>query len=140
MELNGTLLIQLGFFLFLLAWLSGVLFGPLLELFEERERRIDGAKEEARQYKETAGQRALAIDGRLQDAQKAAREILADLKSEASHKERSIVEEAREQANAKLQEARQELESQMNGARQGLTEESEKIAQDMVVKILGRHA
>ena len=52
MEINATVLLQLALFLVLMVMLFQFLFRPLLELFEARERRIDGAQEEAKQYRE----------------------------------------------------------------------------------------
>ena len=65
MEINATVLLQLALFLVLMVMLFQFLFRPLLELFEARERRIDGAQEEAKQYRENADQKAAIIEERV---------------------------------------------------------------------------
>src|SRR5262245_59845462 len=46
-DLHGTLVVQLGLFLLMLAALSKMLFGPYLKMRGDRERGIAGARREA---------------------------------------------------------------------------------------------
>ena len=71
-----------------MGWLSQFLFRPLLELFEARERRIDGAQDEAKQYREDADQKASIIADRILQARQEARESLNVFKAKAKERER----------------------------------------------------
>lgn len=140
MELNASLLIQLAIFLGLLAWLANVLFAPMGKVFDERERRIDGAADEAVAMRAGADEKANLIDQKLSEAQADARERLNALREAGLAKQREIVEEARLKSQAKLDEARGTLAEKAESARQDLHEDANKIANDIVEKVLGRAA
>jgi F-type H+-transporting ATPase subunit b len=138
MEINATILLQLALFLVLMVLLSQFLFQPLLRLFDARERRIDGAQEEAKQYRENADQKAAIIEERVQDARHEARETLNDFKARAKDREDEIIGAAREHSQARLNEARQTLEQQVQQAKAKLNNDAMTLAEDMAAKALGR--
>ena len=138
MEINATVLLQLAMFLILMVMLSQFLFRPLLQLFDARERRIDGAQEEAKQYRENADQKAAIIEGRVQEARQEARETLNDFKARAKERENEILGAARDVSQGKLTEARAALEKQVVSAKNVLHEDAKALAQDMASKALGR--
>ncbi len=140
MELNASLLIQLAIFLGLLAWLANVLFAPMGKVFDERERRIDGAADEAVAMRAGADEKAHLIDQKLAEAQAEARDRLNALREAGLAKQREIVEAARVQSQAKLDEARGTLAEKAESARQDLHADANKIANDIVEKVLGRAA
>jgi F-type H+-transporting ATPase subunit b len=139
-ELNATLLLQLAGFLFLLAFLSKALFEPFLRLFEERERRIEGARASAGQYENLVEEKAMEIDQRLSIAQKEARAILLGLKEEGNKTHAKLVEQAREDATNRLDDARAELFAATQEARSDLNAKAEAMAELIAKKVLGRAA
>ena len=138
MEINATILLQLALFLVLMVLLSQFLFQPLLELFEARERRIHGAQDEAKQYREEADQKAAIIAERILQARQEAREALKVYKDKAKDRERVILDAAREVSQAKLSDARTALAQQVQVAQVQLSEEAKSLAQDMASRALGR--
>ena len=106
MEINATVLLQLALFLILMVMLSQFLFRPLLQLFDARERRIDGAQEEAKQYRENADEKAAIIEERVHQARQEARETLNDFKNRAKVREDEILGAARDVNQGRLSEAR----------------------------------
>src|SRR3989338_1513764 len=117
MEVNFTLLIQLLLFIGLLVWLSRVLFKPLLALFEERDRRIQGARLEAEVLQKQAQQKLAEVNARILEAQKEAQRHLNVLQTEGARFYREMVEAAKQQSNAELQKARQRLKIDFEQAR-----------------------
>src|SRR5438067_12345785 len=109
MELNATVFLQMALFFALLAWLSPMLFDPFLRLFEEREKRIVGASEEAKKLAGSADEAAAQIERRTLDAQGDARKVLESHRLKARAREDEIVKAAREQAGTRLDEARADL-------------------------------
>src|SRR3954454_2074392 len=70
-DFDLTLVVQLGLFLVLLAILKPLLFDPMLRLFEEREKKIEGTRHEAHkedQRSAKADAKAEAIVGKGRDA------------------------------------------------------------------------
>lgn len=140
MELNATFLLQLSMFLFLLAWLSNFLFGPLMKVFDERERRIEGAADEAKTFRASADEAAGTIEAKLAAAQAEARSVLGELRDKGQDLERKHIEEARAAAQSRLEDARADLFAATESARGELKGDVEKIADSIVEKVLGRAA
>ena len=140
MELNATILIQAAIVLALMAFLSPVLFGPALKVFDEREKRIHGAADEAKRQLGTAGEKAALVEQKLQAAQVDARQVLAALREKALAGERELLDKARNDANVRIEKARGELNSATDSARSSLTTDANAIADDIVKKVLGRAA
>lgn len=138
MELNITLVIQLALFISLFLWLSNVILYPLLDLFEEREKRIEGAALEAKELSEHATASAGEIDGKLNAARQEARTILARLRSEGQDIEKQYTEHARARAATKIEEARTKLSASSTQIRGNLSGQADGLAQEIVEKILGR--
>jgi F-type H+-transporting ATPase subunit b len=140
MELNATILIQAVVVLVLMAWLSPVLFGPLMKVFDERERRIHGAAEEAKRRAGSADEKTALVDQRTKEAQAEARQILTGLREEAQQAEKTMLAKAREQASERLDEARSELFTATEDARRALKDDAARLADQVVQKVLGRAA
>ncbi len=140
MELNATIFLQAAIFFVLLAWLTPTLFEPFLKLFEERERRIVGAAEEAKRLAGSADERAALIEAKTKDAQAEARRVRAALRAAAGEREAEIVAAARAKAGERLEEARADLFEAAEGARRELREQAKAISGDIAQKILGRAA
>lgn len=140
MEINITLVPQLVILLLLVGILSQVLFKPMLKVFEERETRIDGAREDARLFASRAEEGAASIDARMMEAQREARSVLTELKAEGQALEAEVIAKARAEAQERIEAARKSLEAQVQTARTALTQDASVIAADVVSKVLNRAA
>jgi F-type H+-transporting ATPase subunit b len=140
LEINATLLLQLVLFLVLLAWMSSVLIAPLMRVYEERERRIVGAADEAMQLRAGADEKAGLVDERLKGAHEEARAVLEQLKQKGADKERELIEEARAKTTLRLEDAQADLFAATEEIKGDLREDADKIAADIVQKVLGRAA
>jgi F-type H+-transporting ATPase subunit b len=140
MELNATLFLQMALFFALLAWLSPMLFDPFLRLFEEREKRIVGAADEAKRLSGSADEAASMIERRTLEAQADARKVLETHRAKAQAKEAEIIGAAREKASVRIDEARSDLFEATEEARRQLRDEAKKLSSDIVEKVLGRAA
>src|ERR1700722_4943322 len=70
-DLDVTLVGQVVLILFLLAVMKPLLFDPMLKLFEEREKRIDGAKVQARRMDEASAGALTKYESEMQRARAA---------------------------------------------------------------------
>ena len=130
----------MAIFFTLLAWLSPMIFDPFVKLFEERERRIVGAAEEAKRLTGSAEETASAIEKRTQEAQADARRVLNDFRTQAQAREAEIIRVAREKATARIDEARAELFEASEDTRKKLKEDAKALSNEIVQKVLGRAA
>lgn len=140
MELDITLLLQLMIFCGLLFFLPNILFDPMMRLFEERERRIDGAAKEAAELNAKADQAAGTVEARMQAATQDARGVLSELRSEGQAEEQRLTDNARMAAQKDIDAARGELGTSAEAARTKLKAEANDLADEIVQKILGRAA
>lgn len=134
MEVNGTLLIQLALFLSLLGFLSNFLFSPILKLFEERERRIDGAKQEAGLLSKKAQEKLEEVESRIHAAQREAKQTLFALQAEGARFHREILEAARAETQKRLRESQEDLAQQITRLRGELLD----IESDLTAQIVQR--
>jgi F-type H+-transporting ATPase subunit b len=136
MELNATIIVQLAVILTLMLWLSKVLFGPLLRLFDEREARIQGAKAEAQALEGQSADKAVYIDERMKRAQKDAREILSSLKAEGAAYQRQLTDKARSEAREKMTVAKERIHGELEKARSEMAPFVDENAKLLVAKFL----
>lgn len=135
MEINATIVVQTALFLFLMLWLSKVVFAPVLRLFDERERRIDGAKSEALALEKTAHDKLQMVEERMRQGQAEARALLLQLKGEGAKIHRELIEHAKEESRKKMDAARQTLLGDMQKARGQLEELAQANARLLVDRL-----
>src|SRR5271166_1527413 len=86
-DFDATFLVQLVLFVGLTLFPKPVLFDPMLKLFEERERRIDGAKLQARKIDEKSGAAASKYDAEMAKARASAGAARDKIRAEAVKEE-----------------------------------------------------
>ena len=132
MEINATIIVQLAVFLTLAVWLSKVLFNPLLALFDERERRIYDAKEEAKALEESGLHKLAFLENRTREAQRDSRDILTGLKAEGALYQRRLVDEAKSEAKQRLSTAKMRIDQELDRARSQM---GSYVAEDAVLLV-----
>lgn len=140
MELNGTIFLQMLIFLTALLWLSRYLFLPLISLFEERDRRIEGAKQESEKLNAMALEKERVFDQEFEKARDKARELLAHIK-QATEKEHGLrLEKVKADAFLKIRAAEEDLKKQSEEIRPVLEKEVSVLALDIVHGFMGHKA
>jgi F-type H+-transporting ATPase subunit b len=137
-DFDRTVIAQMVLFLLLILVLAPVLHRPLLRLFEEREKRTEGARAEARQMQEKAVELLTRYEdeiGRVHQVALAERE---KLRNETLRLEAKILDEARQATLAIVEEGRQLLNVEAAKIRGDLESRSRQISQEIAVRVLGR--
>jgi F-type H+-transporting ATPase subunit b len=137
MEINATLIIQLALFLTLLAFLSRVLFAPLQRLEDERERRIEGPKAEAKDMLQRGQTKANYIEEELAKGSKAAREEFLSHREAGLAIYRQAMEAAKEQARIDIETARKDVAQSLAKARTGLGGDVKTLSALAFDKVMG---
>lgn len=132
MEVNATIFVQIFIFMTLLLWLSAWLFSPILALFDERERRINGAKQDAALLSALADEKARQFDVEYERARDSARHLLAELKQQADSEQRDRLERVRKLARERLDLAEADVNNQVISIRPQLELASAGIAEEIV--------
>jgi F-type H+-transporting ATPase subunit b len=137
-DFDATVFIVVALFLFLWIVLKPLLFDPMLRLFEERERRIDGAKLLARKIDEKSASALTQYEAEMQKARAGANVERDKLRAEGLKREAEILAKVRAHTAATLEAGRKEMKDAAATARQGLSADMQTIAADFASRALGR--
>lgn len=124
----------------LLFWLSPVLFRPIMRLFDEREKKIEGAQKEAQEMLSLAQEKSQTFDLEFNRARTKAREHLAELKHKADKEHQEILEQAKHEAKIMLKEADEALITEEKRVRIELVEKSDQVKDDIITALMGQKA
>jgi F-type H+-transporting ATPase subunit b len=138
LDFDLTFVVQMVAFSALVLILKPLLFDPLMKLFEERERRTEGAKLMARKMDERAGELLTRYEQQLESVRRAAAEERETLRSEGQQLEARIVAEARAAAAKVLEDGKLRLEEEKRALQAELQGRSQQIARDIASRVLGR--
>lgn len=137
-EVNGTIIVQMIIFVSLLMCLSRLLFAPLLKLFDERERRIDLAKNEALTLSKMAEEKAREFEVRYKTASETARHALSHVKSENQKIYQEELRALREEANEAIKRAQSTILKEEAKVREDLLAQSEALADEIIGAVATR--
>jgi len=138
LDFDLTFVVHMVAFSALVLILKPLLFDPMMKLFEERERRTEGAKLMARKMDERAGELLTRYETELESVRRAAAEEREKLRSEGQRLEARIIAEARAAAAKVLDEGKLKLESDKKALQAELQGRSQQIAHDIASRVLGR--
>ena len=138
-SLDYSIAYQIVLFLVLWVILSKVLFGPYLNLLDERERRTTGARHDSTDLEQEGARLRAQYEEKIAQAQASGHAAREAILQEGRQQREKLLTQAREGAMSMLEGVRREVESQMQRERQLAAAEARTVAQEMVEKILGRH-
>ena len=133
-----SLFVQLGFFVVLLFILKPTLFDPMMKLFEEREARIEGTRNQATKTdikSAKAKAKADAIVAKGREAGAAERETL---RAEGMKREAELMNVVRAETAKTLEEGRSATGADADAARKQLRLDAHALGLDMATRVLGR--
>ena len=137
---DWTLGVQAVNFLIFMVLIDRFLFKPLLGLMDEREKELESHYLEIEELKKKAGAMLEEVDRTLDQARARAKMLVVDAVKSARTERERILEEAQKKAVARLETARREIWDAFEREKKRLEVEVEKIAEEIVRKILGRVA
>lgn len=137
-DFDRTVLVQMALFVLLMLVLAPTLFGPLLRLFEERERRTEGARAEAREMQERAGELLLRYQTELGRVQQVAAVERERLRTETMRLEAKILEEAHVATAALVEQGRNRLNVETARIRTELDSKTRQISAEIAKSVMGR--
>jgi F-type H+-transporting ATPase subunit b len=133
-----TFLWSIGIFLVLIVVLKPVLFDPMLKLFEERERRIDGAKLAARKLDEAAAKALTTYETEMKKARSAGNADRETQRAEGLKAEAEIVDNVRKTTTETVDVGRRSIQEEAAAARAALKGEANILAGALASRVLGR--
>lgn len=138
LDFDRTVILQAALFCLLILVLKPLLFDPVLRIFALREERTEGARATARELQERAGDLLTRYEKELARVGQAAAEERDRLRAETARLEAEVLREARDATTRIIDEGRRRMEGEVNALRFQLGQESERAAELIVNRVLGR--
>jgi F-type H+-transporting ATPase subunit b len=140
LDFDNTVVFQIAIFILLMFLLEPLLFAPVLRIFALREERTEGAKAQARALDEQAGELYQRYQRELERVNRVAAEERDRVRAETTKLEAEILREARAATGRVVEDGRKQIAAEMTRIRFDLGRESERLAQDIATRVLGREA
>jgi F-type H+-transporting ATPase subunit b len=137
-DFDATFLVQVAMFVALTLFLKPVLFEPLLELFEERERRIDGAKLQARKIDEKSATAHTKYEAEMSKARASASAERDKIRAEAMKDEQEILARVRKATSDVIDAGKRGAAAEAASARTNLKADAAARAREVASRVLGR--
>jgi len=140
LDFDNTLVFQILIFVLLMFLLEPLLFRPVLRVFALREERTVGAKAQARELDERAGEIYQRYQRELERVNRVAAEERDRIRAETAKVEGEILREARAATSRVVEDGRKQIAAEISRIRFDLGRESQRLSQDIVTRVLGREA
>ena len=137
-DFDLTFIGQMVIFAVLILVLKPLVYDPVLGLFEEREKRTDGAKADARQMQEKAGELLRKYEHELDKVHQVVATERDRIRAETARLEADQMAEARRHATKIIDEGRERIAEEVHAARFELGRNAERLARDIAATVLGR--
>jgi F-type H+-transporting ATPase subunit b len=137
-DFDATVAVQVVLLIALTVALKPLLFDPMLKLFEEREKRTEGVKAEARHIDEKSASALATYDAEMAKARATANAERDAQKAEALRREQEIMAKVRQETAKTIDEGKKAVQAAANQARSRLKAESASLAGDVAGRALGR--
>jgi F-type H+-transporting ATPase subunit b len=137
-DLDLTFLVQAVLFVGLTLALKPLLFDPMLKLFEEREKRIDGAKVQARKIDEKSTTALEQYETAMARARAAANTARDKIRAEGLAREQQILSSVRAATSKVLDDGKRAAHAEADRIRAKLKVEAADMARDLAGRVLGR--
>lgn len=134
----GSFLVQIVSLLVLCVGLNKLIFGPMLEVIEERDRRTSGARHDAVAMRGEAERDAAEYERKMQQARTRIGTETDSARAATGAEERAIQADARRRSSEQLTELRSRLAAQAEQARQALAGEVGSLAEQIFERVVGR--
>lgn len=137
-DLDVTFVGQIVLFILLFLVLKPMLFDPMLKLFEERERRTGGAKDDARQLYADADEKMAQYEAQVTVVKQKAGDERDRIRQEGQKREQAILTRVRTETDAMLHGGRTRIQDEREKLKTELGTLSTQLARDIAARVLGR--
>ena len=125
-------------FLISVFFLNHFLLKPMITLFEERDRRTEGARKEAQRLEKKLEANLEHFESHMTQARLKANEERQEIRKEAALEQEEILALARTEVAGTLEEIRGRVSEERASAQSELHSQSQELARELAEKVLGR--
>lgn len=136
LEINKWFFVLAANFFVLLFILNFILFRPLLKIFKEREDKVKGSLDAAKEINNRREESIARLNRELAEARNKAKEIFETLKTEGLQKQKEFLSGAEAEASEILDKAGADIKAEVEKARKTLRAEIDKFSDEIVRKLV----
>lgn len=136
LEINKWFFVLAANFFVLLFILNFILFRPLLKIFKEREDKVKGSLDAAKEINNRREESIARLNRELAEARNKAKEIFETLKTEGLQKQKEFLSSAEAEASEILDKAGADIKAEVEKARKTLRAEIDKFSDEIVRKLV----
>jgi F-type H+-transporting ATPase subunit b len=137
-DINSSLLIQVGLFIFLMLVLNQIFFKPFLRFLEERQEKIQGDERKAIKLQEEAEQYRLRFEEGLHKGQIQALDEKGRIQEAGAHEGKLMVDTVQQEVAGEIPKIKAQIAQESQQALAELERQQGAMAKEIVEKILGR--
>jgi F-type H+-transporting ATPase subunit b len=137
-DINGSLFIQVGLFIFLMIVMNKIFFKPFLRFLEERQAKIEGDEKEAVRLQGEAERRRLQFEEGLNKGQLQALGEKGGIVDAGSREGKSFVDKAQEEVDQELPRIKAQMGQEGRQVAADLERRQGAMAKEIAEKLLGR--
>jgi F-type H+-transporting ATPase subunit b len=137
-DINSSLFIQVGLFIFLMIVLNQIFFKPFLRFLEERQAKIEGDEKEAVRLQGEAERRRLQFEEGLNKGQLQAQGEKGSIVDAGSREGKSFVDKAQEEVDEELPRIKAQIGQEGRQVAADLERKQGQMAKEIAEKLLGR--
>jgi F-type H+-transporting ATPase subunit b len=138
LDVDATLIIYLGVFFLLFFALRALVFRPTMALFDEREKAIDGAREEARNLEKEAEGKLVAFESEMAKVRAEAGTERDRLRNEGVRLERMLTDKVRKETEDTVRDAETRMAVEAEKIRTEIARETPVLGRQIAEKLLDR--
>lgn len=138
LDVDATFVFYILVFLVLMLILRNWVFTPVMDLFDERERAVGGAKKEAKKVEKEAEEKLRRFESELAKVREEAGEEKERLRAEGVRLERKLTDKVRAETEKMVSDADAELSKEAQALRVKIQAETPVLAREIAEKLLGR--
>jgi F-type H+-transporting ATPase subunit b len=139
LQIDFSLLIQVGNFLLLIFLLNIFLYRPIRRIIAQRSEEMGSLEHAIRDYQGKADEDEKDIQEHIVQARREGFEARESLKMEGFEKEKGILQDSTSTVEERISGARSEIGEQIQGVRKILDEQVALFSKELAEKILGRN-
>ena len=139
MEFNGTFLIAAISFIIFTLLMNKILYKPINDIIEKREKLFDNNKAEVNKHNENEKKCVKQHNEKLQKANQNANEIILDGKDKLKIQKNEEIKKKKKKITDKLINAKNDLVNQKNDIYKNVREDIKSLSNYITIKILGEN-
>jgi len=139
LQIDQSLLIQIGNFLLLVFLLNVFLYRPIRRIIAQRGEEMGSLEHVIEDYQKKSDESEKGIQEHMALARKEGFQTKESLKMEGLEEEKGILHESSSTVDEKITKARSEIDAQVEGVRKALEEQVAVFSMELAEKILGRN-